>query len=151
MKFLFTHALQTHHAGYGNHGAVIGTQALRREEDVSAALAAGFNKAGSERLIGGHAACHHQLFDAGRFDGFDGLGGEHFGNRFSKRQSQIRTELGIRGILGIVDGGQNSRFEPREAHVKRRRVQHRTRQFNGPGRSRFCQARNGRTARIAFA
>ena len=32
LEFFFTHALQTHHTGYGNHGAVIGTQALRREE-----------------------------------------------------------------------------------------------------------------------
>ena len=116
LKFLFSHALQTHHAGHGNHGAVVGAQTLRREEDSRTAFAAGIDQAGSQRLIGGYAACHHQLFDAGCFDGFDGLGGEHFGNRFSKGQSQVRTELRIRGILGIVDGGQNSRFEPHPWH-----------------------------------
>ena len=110
LEFFFTHALQTHHAGYGNHGAVVGTQALGRKEDVSAALAAGFNKTGSERLIGGYAARHHQLFDSCRNDGLDGFGSEHFGHGFRKRQSQIGAELGIGRIFGIVDSGQDGCF-----------------------------------------
>ena len=88
-QFFGCHVFQPHHAGNGNHGAVVGAQPLRREEDSCAALAAGFDQACAKRFIGGNTARDYQLLDTGCFDRFDGLGGKYVSNGFGKGKSQI--------------------------------------------------------------